>query len=408
MLYPEPHITTKENGMNSFSRHRIRRASLLAAAILSALALGACAEDKGSETGDSGSAGSSAEKDKLVADAKAFVERAAAKGGTAELPDATPRPAATDKTLVIVAFGLNNQSEASQVAGITEACKAIEWSCSVLDGQSDPTKYAGLVRQATAQKPDGIVISGIDCETVSQPLKEALDANIAVFGEQAFDCDLSGGKPLFSAAQIFPNVENPAGKPVTFLQHFKDYGTARAQVIIAGTDGDVNLTVLTNTEASVLKVSYVGFKAAIEKLPGSKIEETEVTFADLGPKLEGLTTSALLRNKGATAFAAPFDGAYTSGAGSAIEKSGRKKNLFVMGVEAIPTGLDLVRKGTVNAELYEPGNWHGWSIIDVANSYFTKVPVVNSGLGFIYVDKTHNLPAKAGESVSDDLLPDYK
>jgi ribose transport system substrate-binding protein len=376
------------------------------AALLIAGTLGGCAGDKGSTS--SSRTTSSNETGSIVTQAKAAIAKAAGKYGTAQLPDGTPRPAAKNKAIAVIANGMNNQSTAAQVNGVLEACKAIGWRCSVLDGQSDPTTYPGLVRQAVAEKVNGIILSGIDCSSVAQPLSQAKSAAIPIVGDQSFDCDLDGGTPMFSGSELDPNLQDPQGKPIDFKSYIQSFGRMRADAVIAGTNGHINLIAITNTEAAVLKVQYSGFKSEIERVPGAVIDETPMRFTDLGPKLESIGTSALLRNPHANALESPFDAVLTSGVASAIVKSGRSGSLFAMGTEGIPAGLDLVRQGVVGAELYDPASWHGWAAIDVMNSVLTHKPIMNSGAGVLYVDTNHNLPSTPGTGISDSAFPDFR
>jgi ribose transport system substrate-binding protein len=383
-----------------------RGAGAVITILLIAGVLAGCAHDKGSASGSipTNSTGTAA----IVKEAQAAIARASARYGTAQLPDATPRPAAKDKTIAVIPNGMNNQSTAAQVNGVLEACKAIGWRCLVLDGKSDPTTYAGLVRQAIAEKVDGIILSGIDCSSVAQPLSEAKSAGIPIVGDQAFDCDLDGGTPMFSGSELDPNPQDPNGKPIDFKSYIQSFGRMRADAVIAGTNAHINLIAITNTEAAVLKVQYSGFKSEIERVPGAVISETQMRFTDLGPKLEALGTSALLRNPQANALESPFDAVLTSGVASAIVKSGRSSSLFVMGTEGIPAGLDLVRQGVIGAEMYDPASWHGWAAIDVMNSVLTHTPIVNSGAGLLYVDKNHNLPGTPGTGIPDSAFPDFR
>src|SRR5260370_1629788 len=114
-------------------------AALLIAGTLVAGTLAGCASDKGPTS--SSRTTSSTETGSIVTQAKAAIAKAAGKYGTAQLPDGTPRPAAKNKAIAVIANGMNNQSTAAQVNGVLEACKAIGWRCSVLDRQSDPTTY---------------------------------------------------------------------------------------------------------------------------------------------------------------------------------------------------------------------------------------------------------------------------
>src|SRR3954471_24839641 len=99
-----------------------RRGAIVGAAF-GALALSACGEDK--QSSDSGSSSASTTKSDVpagVADASALLAKV--KKGTSVEPDATARPAAKGKTIVLVSNGQNNASSALSIKGDMDACKA--------------------------------------------------------------------------------------------------------------------------------------------------------------------------------------------------------------------------------------------------------------------------------------------
>ena len=379
-------------------RHPQRLSRLAIGLVASALILTGCAEDS---AGNDAKSTSTEDADAVRADAKRVVDAAAK--GTSVLPDSESRPAAPGKSVVLVPNGMNNASSAVTVVGMQEACEAIGWSCTIIDAESNPAKYAGSIRQAIAQKPDAIVTHGIDCSAVSLPLKEAKDAGIVTVNSTSYDCE----EPLYDGTPLYNDPKDPVnGDAVTYAEFLPFFGEARGAAIVLGVGDEVPSVIdVEANEVALLTDIHDGTMGFVKRIPGAELHSSEMKFADLGPKLESLVTSELLKSPGANAFSAPFGAAYVTGAGAALERA-KRDDLFVMGVEGIPAELDLVRAGIVDAAIYSPTKWTGWASIDVVNSLFTDAPIVKSGQGWLYVTK-ENLPSGAGEEPLDKF-PDYQ
>lgn len=384
--------------MNPLPHHH--RLSHLAVGLMSsALLFAGCAED--STASGSSSSNSSEDATAVRAEAQELVDAVAK--GTSVLPEDTPRPAKADVKVVLVPNGMNNASSAVTIVGMQEACEAIGWTCTVVDAQSNPANYAGSIRQAIAQKPDAIITHGIDCSAVTLPLKEADEAGIITVNSTSYDCD----KPLYDGTPLYNDPVDPVdGESVTYAGYTPSFGKVRGAAIVLGVGDEVPKVVdIEANEVALLTDIHDGTMDFVNRVPGAEIYSSEMKLADLGPKLESLATSELLKYPDANAFSAPFGAAYVAGAGAALQRANRP-DLFVMGVEGIPAELDLVRAGVVDAAIYSPTKWTGWASVDVVNSLLTNAPIMKSGQGWLYVDKD-NVPPGEGEEPLDQF-PDYQ
>ena len=70
-----------------------------------------------------------------------------------------------------------------------EAGKTLGWNMTLLDGNLQPSTYAGLVSKAIAQGAQGIVLDAIDCTAVKGPLTQAKAKHILIVPIYAFDCN---------------------------------------------------------------------------------------------------------------------------------------------------------------------------------------------------------------------------
>ncbi len=387
-----------------------RRRAAATVLVLSALALSACGEDKVEEStpaagGDSAapaaSTGASAEAAGGGAQeaAQAAVEKGYA--GTSTLPDSTSRPGAKGKRVIFISSGQNSISTAVPMAGQIEAAKALGWQTQLLDGQSNPSLWPGLVRQAIASKPDAISLQAIDCPLVAKPLEEARKAGIKISAGYSFDCD----DPKFGGAKHFdaiPFYASANGDPGEFT---RTYAELQANTAIAKFGDKANVLQFNDEEFRILDYTSEGFQRGI-KAGGGKIVYATFTVSELGPKLEAKVSGELLKNPDVNVIKSPYTGATLLGIQSGIQKAGRAGKVFVIGGEGFAPELDLMRAGSVDVVNVTPPAWVGWATIDSLNSAFNGTDPVDSGVGWTLVDKEHGLPAKAGAEFND--FPDFR
>ena len=117
-------------------------------------------------------------------------------------PDATARPGAKGKKIVVISAGQASISNSVPVAAAVEAAKALGWTTTTYDEAFNPASAPGLVGQAIASGAQGIILDATDCPTVKNALQQAKAKGIKVVGIYSFDCNDpifgGGGQPLFS------------------------------------------------------------------------------------------------------------------------------------------------------------------------------------------------------------------
>lgn len=374
------------------SAHRRVAAAVL---VLSALALSACGEDKpAAGSGEDSSSGAS--NAEAQAAARVAVEEGYA--GTSKLPDGTSRPGAKDKRVIFISSGQNSISSAAPLAGQMEAAEALGWETQLLDGQSNPSLWPGLIRQAIASKPDAISLQSIDCPLVAQPLEEAREAGIKIAAGYSFDCDdpKFGGEKHFDAVPFYASAKGDLGE---FVRTFAEL---QGQAAIAKFGAETNVLQLSGDEFRILDYTGEGFKRAIEAGGGTT---NYVTFSvsELGPKLEAKVAGELLKHPEVNVVKSPYTGATLLGIQSGIEKAGRAGEVFVIGGEGFAPELDLVRAGSVDLVNVVPADWYGWATIDSLNSAFSGQEPVDAGIGWTLVDKEHGLPTEPGTEFKNPL-----
>ena len=330
--------------------------------------------------------------------------------GTLREPDATARPAAQDKKVVIISAGQASISSSVPVGAAEEAAKAAGWETEVYDVQLNPANAPGLVRQAIASGADGIILQATDCPGVKGPLQEAKAAGIEIVGIYSFDCN----DPLFGSSDpaLFTGQINygDAAAAANIGEFTKQYGADQAKAVIAETGGKAKVLFFNSPTVTVLNYTGQGFKEEIEKCAECEIvAEIEFAGAELGPNLQQKATSALLQHPDANVVKSPYTSATLLGIAPAVVQSGRADDIYLMGGEGFEPELDLLRAGQgVNAVNITPSDWTGWAAVDTLNSLFSGSEPVDSGLGWQLVDEDHNLPASGPFVPSVDFQAAYK
>jgi ribose transport system substrate-binding protein len=282
--------------------------------------------------------------------------------GTLRSPDATARPAAKDKKVVIISAGQASISSSVPVAAAKEAAEAAGWQTDVYDVQLNPANAPGLVRQAIASGADGIILQAVDCPGIKGPLQEAKAKGIEVVGIYSFDCNdpvFKGNDPALFTAQI-----NYGAGSEDIGAFTKKYGADQAKAVIAATGGKAKVIYFNSPTVTVLNYTGEGFKEELAKCADCElVAEVEFAGSELGPNLQQKATSALLQHPEANAVKSPY---------------------------------------------IAPSDWTGWAAVDTMNSRFTGKPAADSGLGWQLVDKGHNLTSNGPFVPAVDFKSIYK
>lgn len=370
----------------------------VAAAIVAAIVLAACGGGGDDDGDDDDQAAPQTTAGTVDAVQAAIAARDRAFEGTNGAIDATARPAADGKHVVVISTGQGSISSQIPSDAAVEAAKAIGWDVDLYDAQLNPSNYAPLVRQAIAAGADGIVLDAIDCQTVQQPLKEAQAKGIVVIPIYAFDCNdpHAGG----AAEGLFTDIINYGEELANIPAFTEKYGADQASYIIAASDNAAKILAIQDPEFTVLYYTLEGFRKTIEASGGAEIASTlEVTVSDLTTgKLVPKIQAELLRHPEVTWIKAPYTYITTLGIIPALGANPNK--IKVMGGEGFLPELDLLRQGKIDAVNIVSSAWTAWAAIDSMNSVFRGEKPVYSGLGWQIADADHNVPP------SGDFVPD--
>jgi ribose transport system substrate-binding protein len=363
------------------SRRRFRRMGSVVAIAATLVAAAACASTSStssSPTAAGAPAGSSA---------SAALD--ASYRGLVGAPPTKSVPVPKNVTAWVVSCGQNLPTCSDSANGVAEAARSIGWQATVCDGKLNPDGWSSCIRQGVANAVKVIFVIGQDCSSFPGPLQEARTAHIMTIGVGANDCDVAGGKPLFTAiTQRFQGMTNQ--------QWWTKLGTLQAQWLIGKTNGKLKLLEVKMQDAVWGPWISAGLEDTVKQCSGCSIVSSirltnqDVGSGAIGPKF----SAALLRAPSANAVAVPLDPWFLTGIAQDIQSSGRAAELAVIGGFGQQANIDLIRHGqgedaTASFNLV----WDGWAGVDAALRVMAGQAVLASGIGLQVVDASHNLPA---------------
>lgn len=363
------------------SRSRGHRAAL--AATLGALLLtSACGGGGG---GGGGTAGGTTSEETLseVSDA---VE-AAYTGTDRDLPTSGPEMLA-DQNLWILSCSQGAPGCATPTLAMQEAAESVGWDVTVADGKLDFSTYSNLIRQAIAAKADAITLVAIDCGSVQQPLTEAREAGIAVYGLLSFDCDdpTVGGDALFTASLGMGGADTSLG------DYLEDLGRTSANYIIDKTKGEAEVVEI--YEDDVLFDAYVGkgFEAAMDECDGCSYERVTIVAADYaGSAVQSKAAAGIARQPNANAIFAPVDALVTLGVGQAARAA--KPGTILASIGGLQPNVEQIAgDGPQTFAAGLPFTRIGWAAVDDLNRVLQDEAQVDQGIGTQAIDTERNVP----------------
>jgi ribose transport system substrate-binding protein len=350
-------------------------------------AVAACALVAGCSGADSGGNSSSAS-----AGGATQSSTAASSAGTPSLADLekgvfgsvpTSAPKATKQTVWVVSCGQQSVGCADEAGGAMTAGATLGWNMHLCDGKFDTDgAWDSCIRQSISAKATGIILDGIDCGAVKQPLVEAKTAGIKTTTTHDFDCDdpSVGGSPLLSTnVQFLPDALSAA-------DYWTAVGKAGADYLIAQTNGHALVLDLTFPEVTYVSYLDKGLKAEIAACSDCKIVDTlELSVQDQATnQVPTKLSSALLKDTSANALYVPFESLFPFGVKQAIVSSGRGSQLTVLGGEGEPANLSYIKSGQPgeNGVIATSESWCGWASVDELNRAFAGQPAVPEGIGY--------------------------
>jgi ribose transport system substrate-binding protein len=361
--------------MRTTSSHTKSVRLLAAFSVLAVGLLAAC----GTQAKDSGGTGGS------TALSGPTIEELTSKG-TEQQPPASGPAAQSGKTVIWVSCGLAAPECSVPSETAKEAAAKLGIKYRVIDGKLNAAGgFVTSLQTAIAQRPDGIIVHGMNCELLKAPLAEAKKLGIKTLAAETPDCSTSG----FTADMNYaPSIENS-------VDQFKIWGTAAAEYLVAKTKGLAKVIVSSGSD-EVFPPIQEGFMEVMNKCSTCKVVDT-VDFAAAdqipdGPWLQRLRAS-LVRHPDANAVFIPSDFMSVSLGGAKAANEANPKLMVIDGGPGTVPGIQAVRSGSVTAiGAAHDGRWLGYAAMDDMNRLLAGEKTVSQGVGARSIDEDHNLP----------------
>ncbi|MEV4422042.1 substrate-binding domain-containing protein [Patulibacter sp. NPDC049589] len=312
------------------------------------------------------------------------------KGGEKSPPASGPKPQ-KGKSIWWISCGMSVPDCSVPAKAAQEAAKAIGWDFKIADGALNVNNgNEKAVRQALAADPDAMIIHAADCPTINAPLAEAKKRKIPVIGVEALDCS----DPPKNGEDLLP-YDNPYTDEIKGnVDFFKVWGQVSAAYLIHKSDAKAQIILSHGTEATHETVN-AGFRETFDQCGGCKVLE-EASFANPDLTPDGAYVqrlrSVLTKNPTANAAYFPFDVNFLVGGAQAAKSA--NPDMLVTGGSGSAASFDLVRQGLIDGVTAHDTQWMGWGALDNVNRILNGQEPVPQGIGFIAVDKDHNLPPK--------------
>jgi ribose transport system substrate-binding protein len=305
--------------------------------------------------------------------------------GSTTSPPTTSPAGAKGKSVWWISCSQGDPSCTGPAAEAAAGAKKLGINFHIADGKFDVGgAFNTAMNTALAAHPDAIILYGVACELVKGQLEQAKAQHIIVLGVNTPDCSDSGGPQLFNVHMI------PSSKFPTEPDFWKAYGAATADYLIDATGGKAKVIDNAGTEP-LQKMVDAGFTGEIKKCSGCAIVATvpydSAQLTPNGPWISAFR-STLVKTPQANAVYLPFDVFDQIGGAQAVASAGHK--IISAGGQAVPYGLNFVRRGMVSAEGGAQSDlWSGDAGIDAVNRALMGKPQVPEGEGFALLTPNH-------------------
>jgi len=309
--------------------------------------------------------------------------------GTYTIPDIKPGKPPAGKKITAVVFGNQSQAGPWFSDAILEAGKAAGWDVSVVDGKFSTDLYLSAVRQAVAQKADGIVLFVVDCAVIKAGAEEAKAANIPIVYAEGYDCDSDGkGTATGYPVGLYNSLTE---KGVDYTTYVEATGQLQADAMISALDGKADALAVNYPETAATVSITTGFLNEMKVCTTCKATQFDTVYADWGNPLQTKVSAELLKNPTINAIMGNYDDPVLNGISAAAQASGRK--IYITSEGGYPPMIDLIREGKADMTVGYDIAMEAWGSIERLNRIFGgDTAPSNIGLGLQLIDAQNNMP----------------
>lgn len=345
---------------NAVRRKQGPRVGVLVALVAAlALTLAACGSSSSSSSSSASAVGSSSSASSASAAPSGVAASAAATVAKYEKPVTawpgpnTPFTPPTGKKVTVITCSSTGITCVRVANGVVAAGKALGWSVNVVDGKGDPTVWNSAIRQAIADKSNGIVLAAVVPALASGAVQAARSAHIPVI--------YALGNVLQGTNLAMDTDRAQAGRVLADWTAVDSGG--KAQVLVLFDNEFPELVSFSNAYIAELKA--VCPKCTVVGKPSFTLE----TFAT---RLPGIISNVMRDNPGLKYVVAPYDSASTF-----IQQGARQvgRTVKVMGDGGDQPTVANLKDGSESASMGVPSEWMGWQALDAIGRFLAGKPL---------------------------------
>jgi len=263
-------------------------------------------------------------------------------------------PSAKGPVIGVSLLNLSNEFVVTVRDAMEAHAKELGVRLIINDGQRSAERQGQQVETFIAQKVDAIILNPCEVEASSPAVEKALAAGIPVV-------NVNSETQAAPSAFVGSRDEESARIGMAYIaERLKGEGGV---LMMEGYMG----------QAAQLKRSQ-GAREVLAKNPGLKLLAAQTAEWD---RAKAVTLMENWLQSYGTQIRAVFaqNDEMAMGVLLALERAGRKKDIVVVGVDAIADALQAVRDGRLDATVYQDGRGQGRGAIDTAMHLIRKEPV---------------------------------
>ena len=325
-------------------------ALLVVALVLLASALvviGCGSSSSSSSTSPSASASSGAQATNQAAAAAAYAGMSAVPTFKAPGPAFDAKAAMAGKSILSIPGTGTDPFYVQMEKGMSQAAAAVGYPFTTWNNQGQLTQYQQGFQNAITKKTSLIdLLAGPDPNSLKPQIDQAQAAGIKV---------VSSHLTAFEQTVPYVNYNLPqdytmAGKTLADWIIAHDY---TAHVLLIGSDEIVSTS-----------ASHNGYDAEMAKYgPNIQTKYFNVTVPEWGTKIQPQVQSAIVADPKLTYVACIYD-SMTQFVVPGVTAANATGKVHIIGFNATPFVIDLVREGKVDMTFGDSLNWAGWAIAD--------------------------------------------
>jgi ribose transport system substrate-binding protein len=317
----------------------LARRAIAIAALTGCLAMVACGDDD--DSGGAGAASATTADSAVDAEAQKIVDEFSSPVTWPGPDDSVEAPAG--KKLTVIICGSQGITCVRVGNGVKAAGEALGYSVKVVDGRSDPTVWNQAIKNAVADKTDGIALAAIPPAVVADAIATAKKAGIPV----------AAGLSTAGPAEVKANPNRP------------DITRANAAYLAVASKGKAKVLSIRDDEFPETKLTADLLPKELTRLcSGCEVsKEISFTLALASQRLAGQVTQALRNDPDIDYITTPFDTVNVF-VQQGIAQAQRKGKVKIVGVGGDPPSVEAIKAGDEVASLGEPGEWVGWMLVD--------------------------------------------